>query len=77
MIFATLYTIGVLANILFLVVIRDAFYDMGEFMRFLYPFIILSSFLPFFLWVIMAIVILVETVYSKKNGENQDKENKQ
>ena len=43
MIFATFYTIGVLANILFLVAIR----------------------------------ILVETVYSKKNGENQDKENKQ
>lgn len=39
MIFATFYTIGVLANILFLVVIRDAFYDRGEFMRFLYPFI--------------------------------------
>lgn len=77
MIFATFYTIGVLANILFLVVIRDAFYDRGELMRFLYPFIILSSFLSFFLLVIMAIVILVETVYSKKNGENQDKENKQ
>lgn len=77
MIFATFYIIGVLANFLFLVVIMDAFYDSGEFMRFLYPFIILSSFLSFFLWVIMAIVILVETVYSKKNGENKDKENKQ